>query len=151
MPDHDSARSSVSARLNRGLQSLDPLLGTWKISGGAQGQIRFERVEGGFFLLQHVDLEYGGRKIKGMEVIGHLQFPGEQPTADIHSRFYSFYDGLTLDYVYELEGERLQIWFGPRGSGNYFLGHFSEDRKSFGGAWKWPGGGYEAVGTKVEE
>jgi len=151
MPDSDSAKSSDPARPNCHLQNLDCLLGTWKISGGASGRIRFERVEGGFFLLQHIDLEYGGRKIKGMEVIGRLQFPGGKPTPDIHSRFYSFYDGLTLDYVYELEGERLQIWFGPRGSGNYFLGHFSEDRKSFGGAWKWPGGGYEAVGTKVEE
>jgi len=131
------------------LRSLDRLVGTWKISGGAHGQIRFERVEGGFFLLQHVNLEFGGRKIKGMEVIGHLHFPGEQPASDIHSRFYSFLDGLTLDYVYELEGNRLQIWFGPKGSENYFLGHFSEDGDSFRGAWKWPAGGYEVVATKI--
>jgi len=131
------------------LDSFERLLGTWKISGGAQGQIRFERMEGGFFLLQHVELEYGGRKIKGMEVIGHLQFPGEKPTSEIRSRFYSFLDGLTLDYVYELEGSRLQIWFGPKGSDNYFLGHFSETGNSFHGAWKWPAGGYEVTANRV--
>lgn len=139
----------MSPQPNLDLKSLDRLLGTWQISGGPQGQIRFEKMEGGFFLMQHIELEYGGRKIKGVEVIGHLQFPGENPTPGIRSRFYSFLDGLTLDYVYELEGSRLQIWFGPRGSDNYFLGHFSEGGDSFRGAWKWPGGGYDVIATKV--
>ena len=121
MPDNDSRESSEPAQLNPDLPSLDRLLGTWNISGGAHGQIRFERMEGGFFLLQHVELEYGGRKIKGMEVIGRLQFPGEKPTPEIHSRFYSFFDGLTLDYVYELEGDRMQIWFGRKARPIIFL------------------------------
>jgi len=131
------------------ISSLDRLIGTWRISGGASGNIRFERLEGDFFLIQHVELEYGGRKIKGIELIGHLQFPGEKPSQEIRSRFYSFLDGLTLDYVYEMEGDRLQIWFGPKGSNNYFLGHFSADGNSFQGAWKWPSGGYEVKATRV--
>jgi hypothetical protein len=139
----------MSPQPNVDLKSLDRLLGTWKISGGAQGEIRFEQMEGGFFLMQHIELEYGGRKIKGVEVIGHLQFPGEKSTPEIRSRFYSFLDGLTLDYVYELEGSRLQIWFGPKGSENYFRGYFSEGGDSFRGAWKWPGGGYDVIATRV--
>lgn len=131
------------------VSSLDRLVGTWRISGGASGKIRFERMEGGFFLIQHVELEYGGRKIKGVELIGRLHAPGDKPTPEIRSRFYSFLDGLTLDYVYELEGDRLQIWFGPKGSGNYFLGHFNADGDSFHGAWKWPSGGYDVKATKV--
>jgi len=128
---------------------LDRLVGTWRISGGARGKIRFERTGGGFFLLQHVELEYNGRKIEGLEVIGHVHFPGDKPTPEIHSRFYSFLDGLTLDYVYELQGDRLQIWFGPKGSDNYFLGYISADGNSFRGAWKWPSGGYDVNATKV--
>jgi len=40
-------------------------------------------MEGGFFLIQHVDFVQGGRRIKGMEAIGHLQPFGEEPSRDI--------------------------------------------------------------------
>jgi hypothetical protein len=68
-------------------------------------------MEGGFFLLQHVDLEQYGQKITGMEVLGHEQQFGAAPSADITSRFY---DNMcdTLDHVYELEGDTLTIWVG---------------------------------------
>jgi len=131
------------------LKSLNPLVGTWRISGGTKGQIRFEWMDGGFFLIQHVDLEYGGRKITGIEMIGRRHRPGEPPGPDICSRFYSFLDGLTLDYVYEFANDTLTIWYGPRGSDNCFIGKFSKDGHSFRGAWKWPSGGYEVTGTRV--
>jgi len=134
---------------NPDLKSLSPLVGTWKISGGAKGLIRFEWMNGGFFLIQHVDLEYSGRKIAGIEMIGHQHRAGEPPGPDICSRFYSFFDGLTLDYVYEFTDDTLTIWFGPRGSDNYFMGKFSKDGNSFSGAWKWPSGGYEVKGTRI--
>lgn len=106
-------------------------------------------MKGGHFLLQHVDLEYGGRKIRGLEVIGH-EYPLEgRPSKEIESRFYDASTGLTLDYVYELAGDVLKIWFGPRGSNNRYLGKFSPDGNSFSGAWKWPGGGYKATMTRV--
>ena len=54
-----------------GLKSLNKLVGTWKVSGpDIKGQVRFEWMEGGFFLMQHVDLEQGRQKIKGIEIIG---------------------------------------------------------------------------------
>jgi hypothetical protein len=53
------------------LKSLDRLVGTWEVSGGTQGRVTFEWMEGGFFLIQHVDLEQHGQKIKGIEIIGH--------------------------------------------------------------------------------
>ena len=133
---------------NPDLKSLDKLVGTWSISGEAHGQIRFEWMEGGFFLIQHVDLEYGGRRIKGMEVIGHLRRLGEESSKEIRSRFYSSNDGLTLDYVYQLVGDTLEIWFGEKGSDNWFAGKFSPDGNSLSGKWKWPGGGYSVTGTK---
>jgi hypothetical protein len=35
----------------------DRLVGTWEVTGGAQGRVTFEWMEGGFFLIQRVDLE----------------------------------------------------------------------------------------------
>ncbi|HEX5882378.1 MAG TPA: hypothetical protein VF468_29270, partial [Actinomycetota bacterium] len=87
------------------------LLGAWRVSGGAEGVVRYEWMEGGFFLVQHVELEQYGQKVKGMEIIGHLRPFGEPPSPDIHSRFFDS-TGNTLDYVYELEGDTLTIWGG---------------------------------------
>jgi hypothetical protein len=85
----------------------EALVGTWKLSGGPEGTIRYQWTEGGRFLIQHVDLKAFGRQIKGIEVIGQLHRVGEQPSEDVWTRFYSFLDGLTLDSVYELNGKKL--------------------------------------------
>ena len=53
------------------LKNLDRLVGTWEMSGEVQGKVAFEWMDGGFFLIQHVDLEQHGQKIKGIEIIGH--------------------------------------------------------------------------------
>jgi hypothetical protein len=45
-------------------------------------------MEGGFFLIQHVDLEEYGQRIKGIKVIGHERQFGAEPSEDIRSRFY---------------------------------------------------------------
>jgi hypothetical protein len=135
---------------NSNLQSLDRLIGKWKLSGDAHGQIEYKWLEGGRFLMQDVDIEYRGRSIKGIELIGRLQRPGEEPSQDIWSRFYSFLDGLTLDYVYELAGDTLTIWFSHKHSDNFYQGTFANDGASFRGAWQWPGGGYSVVGVRIE-
>lgn len=127
------------------------LVGTWQLSGGAEGVIRYEWMEGGRFLLQHVSLQVLGRQIKGMEVIGHLHRVGEQPSDEIWTRFYSFLDGLTLDYVYELNGRELTIWFMRKDSDNRFVGTFSSEGHSYTGAWVWPGGGYQVTGKRIKE
>ena len=131
------------------LKRLDRLVGTWKVTGGTQGTVTYEWMEGGFFLIQHVDLEQDGQPIKGIEIIGHLRPFGEAPSADIHSRYYDT-QGNTLDYVYELEGDTLTIWGGARGSPAYYKGTFSADGNTCAGAWVYPGGGgYESTMTRV--
>jgi hypothetical protein len=127
----------------------DALVGIWKLSGEVQGQIRFEWMEGGFFLVQHFDFVHDSRTIKGIEVIGHLKRINEDPSQEIWSRVYSFVDGLTLDYVYELVDDTLTIWFVEKGSSNYMQGKFSADGSSLTGAWQWPGGGYSFRGSRV--
>jgi hypothetical protein len=99
--------------------------------------------------MQHVDLMYAGRTIQGIEIIGHLQRIGQPPSQDIHTRFYSFTDGLTLDYVYEIVGDTFTIWFGPKGSDHRFQGRFSKNGNSFTGGWRGPGVGYDITGTRI--
>lgn len=130
---------------NPDLRSLDRLVGTWAVSGEATRTVSYKWTEGGFFLLQHVDL--GGNR--GLEVIGHEQRFGEKPSRDIRSRYYGFSAGETLDYTYELAGDTLTIWSGDRGSPAYYQGTFSEDGNVLTGAWHWPGGGYKTVSTRV--
>lgn len=134
---------------NPDLKPLDRLIGTWQVSGEAEGRIRYEWLEGGFFLMQHFDLRHGERRNQGFEVIGHLHTLQAPPSPEIRSRVYSLLDGLTLDYVYELEGDTLMIWGGEKGSPAYYKGTFSPDGNTLTGAWVWPGGGYSTVTTRV--
>ena len=144
------ANDSTAQHLpNPDLRSFERLVGTWRVSGDATGQVRYEWLDGGFFLMQHFDLVHGGRAIKGIEIIGHLHpFEGE-PTGDIRTRVYSFSDGLTLDYVYELEGDTLTIWGGMKGSPSFYRGTFAEGGDTVTGGWQWPGGGYAANMTRI--
>jgi hypothetical protein len=128
------------------LQALDRLVGAWQVSGGAQGTVKYEWMQGGMFLLQHVELN-GAR---GLEIIGHELKFGEGPSADIKSRYYDYGAGYTFDYVYELNGDTLTIWGGERGSPAYYKGEFSQDGNVLTGAWVYPdGGGYESTSTRV--
>lgn len=141
---------------NPDLKRLDRLVGTWNISDpsgaeGVNGQVAYEWMEGGFFLIQHVDLEHNGQKIKGIEIIGHEQTFGAEPSKDLKSRYYDYYAGNTLDYVYELDGDTLIIWGGEKGSPAYFKGTFGDDGNTNTGAWVYPGGGgYESTMTRVK-
>ncbi|HLF26835.1 MAG TPA: hypothetical protein VJG32_10905 [Anaerolineae bacterium] len=150
MTDNDNAQAQYQASTpNPDLKSLDRLVGTWKVSGGAQGQVTYEWLEGGFFLMQHFDLESGGHKIKGIEIIGHLQPFEGQPSEDIRTRIYDNM-GNTFDYVYELDGDTLTIWGGEKGSPAYYKGTFSDGGNTLAGAWVIPGDGYESTATRVK-
>jgi hypothetical protein len=134
---------------NPDLKNLQRLVGTWEMSGDVRGTVNYEWMEGGFFLIQRVDLEQFGQRIKGIEIIGHERPFGAEPSEEIKSRFYSN-TGDTLDYVYELQRDTLTIWGGERGSPAYYRGIFSDDGDTLSGAWHYPGGGgYEATSTRV--
>ncbi|MFS0699054.1 hypothetical protein AB6N24_03670 [Cellulomonas sp. 179-A 4D5 NHS] len=128
--------------------ALDRLVGEWTVTGGAEGEVRYEWMEGRHFLLQHVELEQHGERITGLEIIGHLRPFGEPAGTDLASRFYDS-QGNTLDYTYELEGDTLTIWGGPKGSPAYFRGSFSDGDRVLDGAWVYPGGGgYDSTMTR---
>lgn len=148
--DVDMSEDATLPTPDAELKKLDILVGTWNMSGEAQGQIRYEWMEGGFFLLQYVTLDHSGRLNKGIEVIGRERpFGASEPSADIKSRFYDS-EGNTLDYVYEMDGNTLTIWGGEKGSSAYYRGQFSADGDTLAGRWVWPGGGYDTTSTRVK-
>lgn len=132
------------------LQTLDHLVGTWEMSGGAEGSIRYEWMDGGHFLIQHVDLEQYGQQITGIEIIGHLRPFGEEPDPEIRSRFFDS-TGNTLDYVYEPTGvNTLTIWGGEKGSPAFCKTVLSDDGTTLISTWTYPGGGgYQTTDTKA--
>jgi hypothetical protein len=130
------------------LKALDRLVGTWELSGEVSGQVAYEWLDGGFFLIQRVDLVREGRRITGIEVIGHERPFMAEPGEELKSRVYTN-TGDTLDYVYELEGDTLTIWGGAKGSPAYARGTFAADGRTCSGAWVFPGdGGYRWTMTK---
>ncbi|GCD39342.1 hypothetical protein OEIGOIKO_07172 [Streptomyces chrestomyceticus JCM 4735] len=133
-----------------GIGELERLLGRWRVEGGATGTVTYRRLDGGFFLVQEVELEQYGRRITGMEVIGREKpFGAAAPGEDIVSRFYDN-EGHTFDYVYEMAGDTLTIWGGEKGSPAYFRGTFTADGNVLAGAWVYPGGGgYESTMTRI--
>jgi hypothetical protein len=107
-------------------------------------------LEGKFFLIQYVDLEQAGHRVKGIEIIGHERlFGAAEESEDIKSRFYDS-EGNTLDYVYEMNGNTLTIWGGEKGSPAFCTTRLSDDGNSVTGSWVWPGGGYSYSGTRVK-
>lgn len=129
------------------LQSLDRLVGTWRLTGDSTGTVTYEWMEGGFFLLQHVDMHLFGSDVKALEVIGHLQPFGEPATPEVRSRAYDT-RGNTLDYVYEVDGDSLTIWGGEPGSTSYYKGTFVDEDTNVG-QWTFPGGGYTSTMHRI--
>lgn len=132
------------------MKALERLVGTWKVSGGTEGTVRYEWMEGKFFLMQYVEMSSSDNVIKGVEIIGHVQASFDAPPSeDIKSRYYDNM-GSTFDYVYELDGDTLTIWGGEKGSPAYYRGMFSADGNTLSGAWTYPGGGgYESTSTRM--
>lgn len=121
------------------VKMLERLVGTWELSGDSTGTVTYRWMEGGFFLIQDIDITVFGSSVKAVEYIGHLHPFGQEQSEDIWSRVYDT-QGNTLDYVYELEGNELTIWGGEKGSPAYFKGTFT-DNDTNEGAWTYPGGG----------
>lgn len=135
---------------NPDVDDLDRLVGSWDVSGGTEGAITYEWMDGESFLIQRVDLEQHGQSITGIEIIGHEREFGAEPGEEIRSRFYDS-TGNTLGYVYEMDGDTLTIWGEEKDSPAYFQGEFSDDDDTLTGEWVYPdGGGYESTMARVE-
>ena len=146
----DDTSTQQTPQPNPDLQSLERLVGTWQVSGpNIAGQVRYEWLEGGFFLVQHFDFVHSGRKVKGLELIGHEQGFGNEPSQDIKSRIYDN-AGNTFEYVYQVTDDTLTIWAGEKGSPAFYRGEWRDDGTTNAGAWVYPnGGGYDSTMTRI--
>lgn len=132
------------------VQQLDVLIGSWNVTGGAEGTVTYRWLDGKQFLIQDVDLVQDGQRIIGMEVIGHLKPFGEEADPQVRSRFYDNL-GNTLDYVYRMDGDTLHIWAGEEGSPFAFTGSLGSDGATLSGAWDYAGqGGYDSSMTRID-
>ena len=151
MTDHNNTQATQQPpKPYPGLKSLSKLVGVWNVSGpDIKGQIRFEWMEGGFFLMQRVDLNHGGHKIKGIEIIGYERgFGATEPSQHIKSHWFD-HEGNTFEYTYEVDDDTLTIWGGEKGSPAYYKGKWSDDGNTNTGGWHYPGGGYESTMTRA--
>jgi hypothetical protein len=134
----------ISNQPNSTLKTLEPLLGTWKASGGfIEGNVSFEWLNGGYFLVQIVDLKHDDKSIKGIEYIGF-----DEDTQTLRSHYMDNH-GSNFTYTWEVDGTTIRTWFGDKTSENFFEGTFADDGQSYSGQWQWPGGGYEAIMTRT--
>jgi len=126
------------------LRSLDRLVDTWAVSGsGISGTVRYEWMDGGGFLVQHVDLRADEGDTRGLEYIGF-----DKESNSLRSHFFGS-GGEILEYTYDLTGDTLTIWFGDSTSPAKFVGVFNADDSTNTGAWEWPGGGYESTMARI--
>ncbi len=55
-----------------------------------------------------------------------------------------------LEYIWEVDDDRLTIWHGFKDSPARFSGTIDAAAGVVQGRWEWPGGGYEATSTRVD-
>ena len=133
---------------NPGLKALEKLVGSWKVSGDAKGQLSYEWMDGGFFLVARGDTEQAGQRTKHVEIIGYDHDAGGAPSDVMTSRLYSD-RGDTLSYTHEVDDKGVSTWFGAKGSPSSFKARWVDD-DTLSGAWEWPGGGYKLTLSRIK-
>src|ERR1700760_3433332 len=82
------------------LRGLEPLLGKWLVTGNfAQGTVSFEWLDGGYFLVQHIDIRHSDQAIRGIEYIGF-----DEDTQTLRSHYLDN-NGSNFTYTWQLEGK----------------------------------------------
>jgi hypothetical protein len=118
----------LPAEPHAALRQLDRLVGAWDVSGPfLNGSISFEWMEGGFFFIQRVDARTPDQDVKGIEYIGF-----DEDTETLRSHYMDT-RGSNFAYTWEVDGDTIRIWFGDKGSNNFFQGRFSEGGNSYSG------------------
>jgi hypothetical protein len=155
IPD-EAQHSDEPPEPNAALKRLDVMVGRWDLGGreagsdgDVNGRLSFEWMDGGFYLVQQVEVDYAGRKVDGVEYVGY-----DEASESLRSYFFSNegpgpFGGIAIEYVWEVDDTTLTIWGGEVGSPANFKGTFSDDRKMISGRWEWPGGGYSATLTRA--
>jgi hypothetical protein len=143
----DDATAQRPPQPDAALKRLDRFVGTWSMEGNLvgsgqkniRGETTFRWLPGGFFLEQHVTLDFMGLKIDSVELIGY-----DAPTNTFPSTVFSNLSPAPLPYRWEVEGDDVTITvaYGPLDA--TFKGSWREDG-TFSGGWRANPGADETV------
>ncbi|MES2110227.1 MAG: hypothetical protein V4577_15825 [Bacteroidota bacterium] len=128
---------------NPELHKLDRLVGIWNVSGEVCGQVSYSWMEGGFFLVQYVDIE--GEK--GLEFIGY-----DEDSGALKSHYFDG-DGKVLEYNYDITDTDHIITIDMPHIQGSFHGKYSNNGNTISGRWYWKQGdeemGYRAIFNRL--
>lgn len=134
------------------LRRLDRLVGRWSMEGhlvgsdekNIVGETSFRWLPGGFFLEQHVQLNFLGMQIDSLELIGYDPESGTFP-----STVYSNLAPTPLPYRWEVDGDNvtIKVSYGPLDA--TFTGSWREDG-TFAGGWRPNPGADETVNISYD-
>ena len=151
MADSNNAiAGKLPKKPNPALKKLDRLVGTWNQSGDYKGTSTYEWMEGGFFFVQHFDaITPYGSHVKGVEYVCF-----DEDTQTLRSHLMGI-NGSNFTYTWDIDGDIWTVWFGDKGSENFYQGKFSKDGNTATGRWQWPEGkgkigGFGFVSSRVK-
>lgn len=140
------------------LKPLDRFIGTWEIQGRVEGskedniigKTTFTKLHGGFFVMQHIQMDFAGHTIDATEIIG---YNGEKQK--ITSLVYTTVPD-PLPYSWKLDGDNVEIEVVDGPFNASFHGKFLSD-KTYTGSWR-PNPGadpninvpYDVTGRKLD-
>jgi hypothetical protein len=134
------------------LRRLDRFVGTWSMEGslvgaddkGIRGETTFRWLPGGFFLEQHVQLDFMGLQIDSLELIGY-----DPETDTFPSTVFSNLAPAPLPYRYDVNGDDviITVSYGPLDAS--FTGSWREDG-TFSGGWRPNPGADETVNVPYD-
>ena len=135
------------------LRRLDRFVGSWSMEGhlvgsgenNIKGQASYRWLPGGFFLEQHVELDFMGMKIDSLELIGY-----DPETKTFPSTVFSNLSPTPLPYRWVVSDDSVTISVGYGPLDATFSGAFSEDGRSFGGGWRPNPGADESVNVPYD-
>jgi hypothetical protein len=155
--DHTDQKSRPRApKPHPKLRELDVLEGTWRLEGhdldGSSpftGTVTRRWLPGGHFLVQEMRID--GDEHEGAEYIGY-----DHAQQTLRSMFFSNegpgpFCSFALEYFWQIEGDDLTIWHGSKDSPARFSGTIDRNAGTIEGRWEWPGGGYQATATRLDE
>ena len=132
-----SESSTAQAAASPGLEKLEAFVGTWSTAGeiraGEHGPAtafsaidRYEWMEGGHFLLHHVDARMGDGHLVALEVIGYDAATGTYPMRSFDSQ------GNTGTHTARMQDGTWTF----QGESERFTGRFSDDGNTITGLWE---------------
>jgi Protein of unknown function (DUF1579) len=134
------------------LRGFDRFIGTWDMEGhlvgsderNIKGRATYRWVPGGFFVEQHVELDFMGLAIDSVELIGY-----DPETGTFPSTVYSNLSPAPLPYRWKIDGDTVTITvsYGPLDA--TFTGRFVDDDR-FEGGWRPNPGADETVNVPYD-